>query len=198
MGTVNRTVSPGPRADAVAEQVTLSDRSRALLQPDMPLVQYLRELARAEQLDDAFRLLVEALPTPECLWWLVLCSWSRTIVTRDEGLEQGPVDQLRRAVVDWLHDPTESKQQLILAAAASAHGAPLATGVVALLTAHRIGRHRALHAASWSVGQMVQLAAPDRQYKLACYMLGVGVEVLLGNCHWQRQPPTTPRPTYID
>lgn len=189
---------PGPPADAVAGQVALSDQARALLQPQMQLVQYLRELARAEQIDDALRLLVEALPVPECLWWLVLCSWSRTIVTRDQRLETGPVDQLRRVVVDWLHDPSESKRELFLKVAAQAKEAPLSTGVIALGVMDNIGRHRALNAVAWSIGQMLQLAEPDKQYKLACYMLGVGVEVLLGNCHWHRHPPTTPRPTYID
>jgi hypothetical protein len=104
----------------LAQNVTLSDPAKALLQEKQSPAQYLKELASKGHLPDAIQVLAFALPKREAVGWAFQCA-REAYGPKPEPKLAAALEAARR----WVTDPTEEKRRQAKPAADEAgYGAP--------------------------------------------------------------------------
>jgi hypothetical protein len=173
-------------AAEAAGSAKLSDEARELLQPELPVKDYLASLVQREYFKDAYSLLAVALPQREAVWWACLC------IRQSHGaLRSNADDAALRAAVEWVLEPTPELRQRArdiarpagtdCGCAASAAGAmpvPLATDSHSAASPTRLIR-RAILLASVHGDPRVLAPYPEHFVKL-------GLSVASGTHRWKK------------
>lgn len=95
-----------PMAIDAARDCELSEAARKLLVPQLKAGSFLAQLARDNLWLDALRFAPFALERRSAVWWGTLCVWQfyRPSPTPE-------VDRCLKAVIAWLHEPSEATRQ---------------------------------------------------------------------------------------
>ena len=106
---------PVPKVIAISTAAELGDDAMALLQPDMPPVEFVNLLSGKKLYADAVRFLAHALPKREAVWW----AW--VSARRAAGASPPPkIKASLEATEKWIADPNEEHRRAAMAAAQTA------------------------------------------------------------------------------
>jgi hypothetical protein len=119
----------------LCRHVRLSEKARSMLSAPMSPLDYVRTLVDARENYTALRVLAQALPKRQAVWWGCQCLWQAARPT-----PAWPVEAALAAAVRWVLEPTEENRRAA-EPAAMAVGETTASGCLAL-------------AAHWSGGSM--------------------------------------------
>jgi hypothetical protein len=125
----------GVTALELCRHVRLSEEARSMLSASMAPLDYVRTLIDGREYFTALRVLAQALPKREAVWWGCQCLWQAA-----RPMPAEPVEAALSAAVRWVLEPTEEHRRAAEPVAVAA-GETTAPGCLAL-------------AAHWSGGSM--------------------------------------------
>jgi hypothetical protein len=179
-------------AAEVCKKFPLGDEAKKLLTDTMAPKQFLDVLLEKKHYHDAIRLLANAVPKREAVWWACLCA--RSIV----GAKPEPkVAAALQAAEKWVADPSEDNRRAAMPLAEAAEfGTPAGCAAVAAFwSGGSLGPpnvppvpppdHLTAHGAACAVLLAAVASQPEKAPDKYKKFLALGVEVASGTNKWK-------------